>query len=98
MSHFFIGFGAIKELFIWRDHAHDIGAGTLFAQKSSHGFHIRVDVMQKHFIAFAEPAETGLAVGGMHKTVLGTFAVAGEEYIAFFALLRQGVQFITAEF
>jgi hypothetical protein len=59
--------------------------------------YIVVDVLPKLLQPTAQVVESRLAVAGPDQAVLGTFAVAGEQELAFPALLGQGTGLVESE-
>ena len=68
---------------------HDIRRLPALTNLIGHEPHGAVDVPEELPVARAEVVQPGLAVRSLHKSVLGAFAVAGEEDFAFEAVLRQ---------
>jgi hypothetical protein len=81
-----------------RNHGHNVGGRPVTADELRHGAHVGVDVMQEHFVAFAQPVQSRFSGRCGDEAVLRAFAVADEHDIALAAPFRQLVELVVSEF
>lgn len=62
---------------------HDLCGGTIAAEQFCHDFHRSINMLKECFIASTEIIESGLTIGRLDKTVLGTLAVTGKTHLTF---------------
>src|SRR5690348_3734135 len=75
----------------------DVGGRTLGTKFVCHEAHVRIDVVEEHFVSGAQVIQAGFAVGSANEAMLGTFTVAGKAHVAFAAVARKGIALIEAE-
>ena len=66
--------------------SHYIGRGTVGHKFTFHKIHRRGNMVKKLIIALTQIVQSGFSVGGLDKTILRTFAVAGEKILTLTAL------------
>ena len=81
-----------------RNHGHNVGGRPVIADELRHRAHVRVDVMQEHLVAFAQPVQSRFSGRCGDEAVLWTFTVADEHDIALAAPFRQLVELVVSEF
>ena len=72
---------------------HHIGWSAIVSQFVCHKIHVGCHMLKELAITSAEIVESGISVAVAHEPLLGTFAIAGKEEVAFPALLRQHAAF-----
>ena len=80
-----------------RERTHDVRGRSARVKQLNHRLHVRIDGFEEVFVCRAKVVQSRLAVRRVDESIFWAFTIAREADLAFAAIVRQRVEFLTAE-